>query len=63
MLKLHVAILKLEVWERKYVRSVHCGINPPLKNTTRTFSPSGILNLQTVQAPFLSDSLLYIGFS
>ena len=37
--------------------------NPtPLKNTTPSFLPSHPLNLQAVQAPFLGNSSLYIGF-
>ena len=34
----------------------------PLKNTTLSFLPSHPLNRQAVQAPFLGNTSLYIGF-
>ena len=44
--------------------SVHWGINlQPQKHHPLLFLPNPLLNLKTVQAPFLSNSSLYIGFS
>ena len=44
-------------------RNGHWGINPPLKNTIPLFLANPPLNQQTVQAPFLGNLPLYIGFS
>ena len=42
--------------------SVHWGINPPLKTPPPLFLTKLPLNQQTVQAPFLGNRPLYIGF-
>ena len=42
---------------------VYIGVSTPLKNTTFSFLPSSLLlNLQTVQAPFLSNPPSILAF-
>ena len=39
--------------------SVHWGVNSASKTPPNSFSPSSLLNLQTVQAPFLGNPPIY----
>ena len=51
-------LLALDICVNKKARpthSVHWGLNPTSKTSTSSFLPSPLLNLQTIQAPLLSQ--------